>query len=131
MEKKLKLRHFVLCESLDRNTNNDNLTAINIFEYFSAPSYPASFDINMVIGVYFLQPGKEYTLHLKAYANNKLFGEGDFGPSYVDKQDEIMNFLFHTDEFIIPEEGMLRFDIYINGEIIDDQYIKAVGKGAK
>jgi hypothetical protein len=126
MESKLKLRHFILCEKLEMPSDTDNFGAINIFEYFAAPSYPSAFDIYFVIGVYFLQPGKEYKLQLRTYLNNKLFGSGEFSPSKVDKQDEIMNYLFHSKEFVIPEEGMLRFEIYINGELFDEQYVKAV-----
>lgn len=127
MDSKLNLRHFILAKDFKLNRDSQTFTAKNIYEFIVSEQYPAYINFKAIIGLCFLKPDKDYTVIVNVLQNEKILSRWNFEEVKVERINEIGNFFLDSHgKFTIKEEGFLQFDIIVNGELINTQYVQAV-----
>lgn len=123
---KLKLRQFIICEGAEIDNDNNTFSAFGVYEHFKSPSYPSTLNFKCIIGFYMLNVDEKYDIVVKITQNNKVLGGWRMNQIKIDKPYEVANFYLESDEFIIPNEGWVQFDIIVNKKRIDRQFVYAV-----
>lgn len=123
------VRHFILAKDFKPNPENNMFSAKHIYEYIRAEKYPAYVDLKAVLGVYFLNPNRKYLIEINVIQNNTSLGKWSFNDVTVDKPNEIVNIFLRTKgKLYIPKEGFVQFDIYVNDQKINTQFIQALAE---
>lgn len=119
----IQIRHFIIC----RNSivDNDNtFTATGIFEYFSIRDHLSPAEFNLVIGLAFLNPGKQYAFHLLVSQRDDIIGEA-FSEVEVDKPNEVMNLQYENVVLPILDAIPVRFDLFMDKSLIGRHFVMA------